>query len=72
MNPEEFSKILKSLGIRQVCDGCGFTIDPTVCGDCGQARLCHDDYETCAHFFMPKGCKCPPYKESFLPEPFES
>ena len=54
MSPEEFSKTLSLLGIRQVCDGCDNQIDPTVC-HCGIERTKHD-YED--HAFTPMGCRC--------------
>ena len=51
MNPEEFSGILKSLGIRQVCDGCSYEIDPTVC-HCGVDRKSHDPFELGHSFWI--------------------
>jgi len=54
MSPEEFSKTLKLIGIKQVCDACGWEIDPTLC-HCGVEKSKHG-YED--HAFVPMGCTC--------------
>jgi hypothetical protein len=54
MSPTDFTKILKSMGIKSICHGCGWEIDPETC-HCGEPR---EGGHCDNHTFVPQGCTC--------------